>query len=83
MDERLFTTHNVYRAQHSAVAVILLLTQMGGLHGVLPAMNLVQRLVVKHLWNDSGGKVWGRPLPGVTTPQLYTKNSVLRALKRR
>lgn len=41
------------------------LTRLGGFHGLLPTMNLVQRLTVKHLRPAFGGKVWGRPLPGV------------------
>jgi pimeloyl-ACP methyl ester carboxylesterase len=43
-----------------------MLVQVGGFHGLLPSMNLVQHLVVKHLWPKFGGEVWGRPLPGVT-----------------
>lgn len=31
-----------------------------GFHAFLPNMNLVQRLTIKHLWPDYGGKVWGR-----------------------
>jgi hypothetical protein len=36
------------------------------LHALLPAMNLVQRLVVSHFQGEKEGKVWGRPAPGVT-----------------
>lgn len=38
-----------------------------GFHGLLPAVNLVQRLVVRHLWPDYRGPVWGRRLPGATS----------------
>ena len=41
-----------------------LLIQLGGFHGLLPKVNLVQRLVVKHLLPGYGGKVWGRRVPG-------------------
>jgi pimeloyl-ACP methyl ester carboxylesterase len=37
---------------------------LGGLHGLLPRVNLVQRLVTKHLRPDYRGRVWGRRLPG-------------------
>jgi hypothetical protein len=29
-------------------------------------MNLVQRLVVSHLYGEPEGSIWGRPAPGVT-----------------
>ena len=35
-----------------------------GLHAALPTMNLVQRLVVKHLRPVFRGEVWGRRVPG-------------------
>ena len=38
---------------------------LGGLHGLLPRINLVQRLVTKHLNPRYRGRVWGRRLPGV------------------
>jgi pimeloyl-ACP methyl ester carboxylesterase len=41
-----------------------LLTDVGGLHALLPRMNLVQRLVTKHLLPGYRGDVWGRRLPG-------------------
>ncbi|MDH3440498.1 MAG: hypothetical protein OEM63_07085, partial [Gammaproteobacteria bacterium] len=37
---------------------------VGGLHGLLPRINLVQRLVTKHLNPRYRGRVWGRRLPG-------------------
>jgi len=37
---------------------------LGGFHGLLPRINLVQRLVTKHLRPDYRGRVWGRRLPG-------------------
>ncbi len=39
---------------------------MAGLHGVLPTLNLVQRLTVKHLKTDYRGEIWGRRVPGAT-----------------
>ena len=40
------------------------LVEVGGFHGLLPRVNLVQRLVAKHLQPGYGGEVWGRRLPG-------------------
>jgi len=37
-----------------------------GLHAQIPNMDLVQRLVIKHLRPEYTGKVWGRALPGVS-----------------
>lgn len=48
-----------------------------GLHGMLPRMNLVQRLVAAHLRAGAGTRagghpsLWGRPLPGVA-PGAWT-----------
>lgn len=42
-----------------------LLVEIGGMHGLLPRINLVQRLVTKHLLPGYRGDVWGRRLPGV------------------
>ena len=39
---------------------------IAGLHAMMPAMNLVQRLVVSHLYGAMEGSIWGRPAPGVT-----------------
>lgn len=44
-----------------------LLVALGGFHGLLPRVNLVQRLVVKHLRPKFGGEVWGRRWPGAPT----------------
>lgn len=41
-----------------------LLAGVGGFHGLLPRVNLVQRLVTKHLRPAYRGEVWGRRLPG-------------------
>ena len=41
-----------------------LLVEIGGFHGLLPRVNLVQRLVARHLQPKYGGEVWGRRLPG-------------------
>jgi hypothetical protein len=40
------------------------LAGLGGFHGLLPRINLVQRLVTKHLRPAYRGRVWGRRLPG-------------------
>jgi len=37
------------------------------LHAMLPNLNLVQRLVLKHLRPKFNGKVWGRRVPGAAT----------------
>ena len=41
-----------------------LLVGIGGFHGLLPRVNLVQRLVTRHLDPGSRGRVWGRRMPG-------------------
>ena len=41
-----------------------LLVGLGGFHGLLPRVNLVQRLVTRHLDPGSRGRVWGRRMPG-------------------
>lgn len=43
------------------------LVKVAGLHGLLPAINLVQRLTIKHLKDDFGGPIWGRRVPGATS----------------
>ena len=40
------------------------LAGVGGFHGLLPRVNLVQRLVTRHLNPRYHGRVWGRRLPG-------------------
>jgi hypothetical protein len=40
------------------------LVEIGGFHGLLPRVNLVQRLVARHLQPNYAGTVWGRRLPG-------------------
>ncbi|HEX7063295.1 MAG TPA: hypothetical protein VF200_15085 [Woeseiaceae bacterium] len=49
-----------------------LLVDIGGMHGLLPRINLVQRLVTKHLQPRYRGEVWGRRVPGVArwTPPI-------------
>ncbi|HZD52318.1 MAG TPA: hypothetical protein VE175_04680, partial [Woeseiaceae bacterium] len=44
-----------------------LLVEVGGMHGLLPRINLVQRLVTRHLLPRYRGDVWGRRAPGTTT----------------
>jgi pimeloyl-ACP methyl ester carboxylesterase len=41
-----------------------LLVEVGGMHGLLPRINLVQRLVIRHLLPRYRGDVWGRRVPG-------------------
>lgn len=41
-----------------------LLVEVGGMHGLLPRINLVQRLVTRHLLPHYRGDVWGRRVPG-------------------
>jgi pimeloyl-ACP methyl ester carboxylesterase len=43
------------------------LVEVGGFHGLLPRVNLVQRLVAKHLQPKYAGETWGRRLPGVSS----------------
>ena len=42
-----------------------LLAKLSGFHGFLPAVNLVQRLVIRFLREDYGGHVWGWKPPTV------------------
>lgn len=44
-----------------------LLVEVGGMHGLLPRINLVQRLVTRHLLPGYRGDVWGRRVPGSNT----------------
>jgi len=43
------------------------LTRIAGFHGILPNMNMLHRLIVRHLTgrSDTRGNTWGRPAPGV------------------
>ena len=42
-------------------------TELGGFHGILPNMNMLHRLLVRHFTGkpDPRGNTWGRPAPGV------------------
>ena len=44
------------------------LTILGGFHGILPNMNMLQRLIVRYFKNapDKKENTWGRPPPGVS-----------------
>ncbi len=44
-----------------------LLVDVGGFHGLLPRVNLLQRLVTRHLNSSYRGRVWGRRVPGSRT----------------
>jgi len=43
------------------------LTKMGGFHGILPNMNMLQRMITRFLTGkrDTYGNTWGRRVPGV------------------
>ena len=45
------------------------LAKVSGFHGMLPTVNLVQRLVLRFLRDDYSGDVWGRHVPGVLQPK--------------
>ncbi|MBL28868.1 MAG: hypothetical protein CMM50_15100 [Rhodospirillaceae bacterium] len=42
-------------------------TKLAGFHGILPNMNMLHRLIVRHFTGrpDRHGNTWGRPAPGV------------------
>jgi pimeloyl-ACP methyl ester carboxylesterase len=42
-------------------------TKIAGFHGILPNMDMLHRLIVRHLTDrpDARGNTWGRPAPGV------------------
>ena len=44
-----------------------LATKAGGFHGILPNMNVIHRLIVRHFTGrrDYHGNTWGRPAPSV------------------
>jgi pimeloyl-ACP methyl ester carboxylesterase len=44
------------------------LSKLAGFHGILPNMNMVHRLLVRHFTGrgDPRGTTWGRPAPGVS-----------------
>lgn len=46
------------------------LAAAAGFHGILPNMDLVHRMLVRHFTGrpDRHGNTWGRPAPGVTSP---------------
>jgi pimeloyl-ACP methyl ester carboxylesterase len=44
-----------------------LLVEVGGMHALLPRMNIVQRLVTRHLRPRYRGEVWGRRVPGAAS----------------
>ena len=46
-------------------------TKAGGFHGILPNMNMLHRLLVRHFTGrgDPKGNTWGRPAPGVSTDE--------------
>ncbi|HVU36905.1 MAG TPA: hypothetical protein VHC95_01085 [Opitutales bacterium] len=45
-----------------------LLSSVSGFHGILPNMDMLHRLLVRHFTSqaDTHGNTWGRPAPGVT-----------------
>lgn len=44
------------------------LTSIAGFHGMIPNMNMVHRLIVRHFTGrkDNHGNTWGRSVPGIT-----------------
>jgi hypothetical protein len=44
-----------------------LTTKVAGFHGILPNMDMLHRLIVRHFTGraDRHGNTWGRPAPGV------------------
>lgn len=44
------------------------LNRAAGFHGIMPNMNMLHRLIVRHFTgaSDSRGMTWGRPAPGVS-----------------
>lgn len=48
-----------------------LTTSVAGFHGILPNMDMLHRLIVRHFTGapDEHGNTWGRPAPGVTAWQ--------------
>jgi hypothetical protein len=46
-------------------------TRAGGFHGILPNMNMVHRMLVRHFtgWGDSKKNTWGRPAPGISADE--------------
>jgi pimeloyl-ACP methyl ester carboxylesterase len=55
-----------------------LVSAVAGFHGILPNMDMLHRLIVRHLTGrpDTRGNTWGRPAPGVTDwkPPLELKS---------
>jgi pimeloyl-ACP methyl ester carboxylesterase len=55
-----------------------LFTSVNGFHGILPNMDMLHRLIVRHFTGrpDPRGNTWGRPAPGVTKwqPPLPLQN---------
>lgn len=48
-----------------------LVTKVAGFHGILPNMDMLHRLIVRHFTGqpDTYGNTWGRPAPGVAAWQ--------------
>jgi hypothetical protein len=56
-------------------------TKLAGFHGILPNMNMLHRLLVRHFTGrgDPRGNTWGRPPPGVTKNKWKPPVQPLRA----
>jgi pimeloyl-ACP methyl ester carboxylesterase len=56
-------------------------TKLAGFHGILPNMNMLHRLLVRHFTGrgDPRGNTWGRPAPGVAKNQWKPPVQPLRA----
>jgi len=57
------------------------LTRLAGFHGILPNMNMLHRLLVRHFTGrgDPKENTWGRPAPGVSAKQWRPPVQPLRA----
>ncbi|MBC7785295.1 MAG: hypothetical protein H7144_15790 [Burkholderiales bacterium] len=51
-----------------------IVTQFGGFHGIMPNMDMLHRLIVRHFTgaSDRHGNTWGRRAPGVPSRGLET-----------
>lgn len=64
------------------------LTRVAGFHGVLPNMNMLHRLLVRHFLGkpDARGNTWGRRAPGVTKadwrPPLKLKDNTFKGISK-
>lgn len=67
----------IWELQDRAVA------RLAGFHGILPNMNMLHRLLVRHFTgaDDRRGNTWGRPAPGVSKADWRPAVAPLKALE--